>query len=337
MLRKSAFALLRTYLTHTVSPNTLRMASLPPIAGPHTFSGRIVLVTGATGKIGREICRNIAASGGSVVVSDVRGETVTELVNELTSKGYPALGIPLSATEGPAIVAQTLEKFGRIDAIIQPIVAPFQFKPFEEMPDEDFRNTFESDVMGPITVIKAAWPHFKKQKYGRVVNFTSGAIFGMATASTYPVTKGALLGLNKTLAQEGAPYNITTNCISPVGLYAEPQVQGVNDILKTVNSEFLSAAVPVANVPMILALASEENKVSGEIFYTSAYTSYRNVVALTPGFTELKTVDVCLEKIPEMMQKGYRDVFEPLDAQELGVYQTVHYLGKAEEHKTAAK
>jgi NAD(P)-dependent dehydrogenase (short-subunit alcohol dehydrogenase family) len=311
------------------------MASNSAIAGPTAFAGRTVIVTGATGKIGRETCRNLAKSGANVVVSDIRAETVTELVNELTSNGYPALGIPISATQGPEIVAKALEKFGRIDAVIQPIVAPFSFKSFEDMPDEEFRDTFNSDVMGPITVLKAVWPHFKKQKYGRVVNFTSGAIFGMATASTYPVTKGALLGLNKTLAQEGAPFNIKINCISPVGLYAEPQVAGVSDILKTVNQEFLMAAVPVANVPMVLALASEGCNASGEIFYTSAWGTWRNVVSLTPGFTNLKTIDVCLDKIPEMLKKGYREVFEPVDAQDLGAYQAAYYLAKEKEFKAS--
>src|ERR1700712_545476 len=145
------------------------MGEARAIVRPDTFSGRTVIVTGGTGKIGLQICRSLAASGANVVISDLRAETVTKLVDELTSQGYSALGIPLPAAEGPQIVAQTLEKYGRVDAIIQPIVAPFQFKPFEEMPDEEFRTTFESDVMGPISVMKAAWPHFKKQKYGRVV------------------------------------------------------------------------------------------------------------------------------------------------------------------------
>ena len=298
------------------------------IARPDAFAGRTVIVTGGTGKIGLQICRSLGASGANVVVSDLRSETVTQLVDELTAAGYSALAIPLPAAEGAKIVAQTLEKYGRIDAIIQPIVAPFQFKPFEEMPDEEFRSTFESDVMGPIAVMKAAWPHFKKQKYGRVVNFTSGAVFGMATASTYPTTKGALLGLNKTLAEEGAPYNITVNCISPVGLYMEKQAAGVQDILNKANGEFLAASVPVANVPMVLALATEANKVSGEVFYTSAYGSFRHAMGLTPGFTGLKTVDLCLEKIPQMMKKGYRDIMEPINAQTLGAYQAAYFLGQ---------
>jgi multifunctional beta-oxidation protein len=318
---------------YTISEHRPEFEETPVLAKSDAFAGQTVIVTGGTGKIGLQICRSLAASGANVVVSDIRAETVNKLVEELTSRGYPALGIPLSATEGPKIVEQTLEKYGRIDAIVQPIVAPFQFKPFEEMPDEEFRSTFESDVMGPISIIRAAWPHFKKQKYGRIVNFTSGAIYGMATASTYPTTKGALLGLNKTLAQEGAPYNITTNCISPVGLYMEKQAAGVQDILNKANGDFIAAAVPVANVPMVLALASKGNTVSGEIFYTAAYGAFRHSMGLTPGFTKLTTLETCLEKIPEMMQKGFRNILEPVDSNVLGAYQAAFFLGKEKEYQ----
>lgn len=295
------------------------------------FASQTVLVTGGTGKIGLQICRQLAASGANVVVSDIRAETVQQLVDELTAKGYSAFGIPLNINEGAKIVAKTLERYGQIDAIIQPIIAPFVFKPFEEMPEEEFRSTFESDVIGPITVMRAAWPVFKKQKYGRIVNFTSGAIFGMATASTYPTTKGALLGLNKTLAEEGAPYNITVNCVSPVGLYMEKQAAGVADVMSKVNNDFLAASVPVANVPMVLALASKGNKVSGEIFYTSAYCAFRHSMGMTPGFANMKTAEICLEKIPDMMDKGFRTIMEPSNSQIMGAYQAAHFFGKEKE------
>jgi len=318
---------------YTISEHRPPPSETPVLCKPDAFAGQTVVVTGATGKIGLQICRSLAVSGAKLVVSDIRGDSVTQLVDELTAAGHPVIGLPVSALEGRKIVDAAIEKFGRIDAVIQPIVAPFRFTPFEDMPEHEFRSTFETDVMGPIAVMRAAWPHFKKQKYGRVVNFTSGAIFGMATASTYPTTKGALLGLNKTLAEEGAPFNITVNCISPVGLYMEKQAAGVQDILDKADGKFLQASIPVANVPMVLALASKDNTASGEIFYTSAYCAFRHCMGLTNGYNNLTTLETCLEKMPGMMSKGFRENFEPTDSMALGGYQAATFSGTEQEFR----
>ncbi|KAF2673620.1 NAD(P)-binding protein [Microthyrium microscopicum] len=318
---------------YTISEHRPDASETPRLANPDAFKGQTVIVTGGTGKIGLQICRSLAASGANVVVSDIRADPVHLLVKELTAEGYSALAVPLSAVEGKKIVEQTLQKYGSLHAIVQPIIAPFQFIPFEKMPAEEFRNTFESDVMGPIAVMQAAWPHFQKQKYGRIVNFTSGAIFGMELASTYPTTKGALLGLNKTLAEEGAPYNITVNCISPVGLYMEKQAKGVQDMLAKANGPFLKASVPVANVPMVLALAHKNNKASGEIFYTAAYGVFRHSMGMTTGLTDCTTVEKCLEKVPGIMDRGFRQIMEPFSAHALGEYQAAYFLGTEKDFK----
>jgi NAD(P)-dependent dehydrogenase (short-subunit alcohol dehydrogenase family) len=300
--------------------------SMVGTAAPDSFADRTVIVTGGAGKIGRAISRALGPAGANIIVVDINPELVKDFVEELTTSGWKASGITLSATKGPEIISQVIEKHGRVDAIINPIVAPFPWKNFEDQDEQSFRDTLESDVMGPISIVKAAWPHFKKQKYGRVVNFTSGSIAGMPLGTTYTLTKGAIFGVNRTLALEGAPFNITVNCISPIGFGPQP-VSAVKDTKKTLDSDFVAACTPESNVPMVVTLASEACTANGEMFYTSGYGSSRTIWGVGKGFNGLRTVDDCLKVLPEMLKKN-ADLFEPKDPKEFTEYQVAYVLGK---------
>lgn len=113
---------------------------------------------------------------------------------------------------------------------LQYISSTLPWKKFVELEVESFRSAFESDFMGPLSIIKAAWPYFERQKYGRIVNFTSGALLGLPLTSTYGLTKDALFGLNKTLANEGAEHNITCNSIAPIAFGALPIIRKAQSI-----------------------------------------------------------------------------------------------------------
>jgi len=294
------------------------------IAPPDAFSGRTAIVTGGAGKIGRAICRGLGMSGANVVVVDIDPPTVGKFVAELKDAGYKALGLGIPAQNGAEIVKKTIEEFGGVHIVANPIVAPFQWKPFEERGEEEFRNGFESDVMGPLSVLLAAWPHFKAQKYGRVVNFTSATMVGMQLVSTYTIAKGALFGVSRTLALEGKAHNITINCIAPVAVGPRPP-GAVQDLVKDANTKFLEYCTPEGNVPVVLALCGENNTISGEMFYTSGYGASRAVFAASKGFGGMKTMDEAAEGLAKMGEDG---LWEPKGIEEFSKFQLCYTMGE---------
>ncbi|KAI9661286.1 MAG: hypothetical protein M1821_009613 [Bathelium mastoideum] len=273
------------------------------------FSGRTVVVSGATGKLGRPICTALASAGANVVINDINKEAVQELLSSIISLGYSAIGVTLSATSGSEIVFKAVQHFGRVDAVINLTLGPISWKPIEELAEEDFRIAYEANVVGPISIIKAAWLHFKSQGYGRVVNFTSDSMLGMPTGSVYTNTKGALFGVNKTLAMEGAPFGIKVNCVSPIA-YVPSMERHIARFSQEVQNKFKSLYTPEANVPMVLALASEGCRATGEVFNTAGWAAGRSVWSYQKGMGSLETIEACLKAMDEITKKG-EETFEP--------------------------
>ena len=148
------------------------------------------LGSGGVRTLGRPTCLALAQAGAKVVVNDIR--------------------------EAAHIIDASIEKFGAVHGIINAVLGPIPWKPFDQLTGHEIRALFEANVMRPLEIMKAAWKHFIIQRFGRIVNFTSDSMLGMPSASAYTLRKGALFGVNKTLAMEGATHNIKINCISPV-------------------------------------------------------------------------------------------------------------------------
>ena len=301
--------------------------NMPQVGGPQQFKDRTIIVSGAAGKLGRVICKALCESGANVVVNDIKADAVAELVSSLESQGGSVRGITLSATDSEQIVSETIRKFGAVHAVINAILGPISWTKFEETTDAAFRDAFDANVLGPLSLARAAWPHFKAQTFGRIVNFTSDSMLGFPNASSYTFSKGALLGVNKTLAMEGAPFNIKANCVSPIAF--GPQMERHIQIFSAeVQEAFRTRYTPEANVPMILALVSEECKASGEVFTTSGWAVGRCVLGYVAGDNGLTTVDECLKKVDWLCEKGTREVFEPNGQVDFTEWQAKYVLGK---------
>lgn len=296
-------------------------------AGRRAFANRTVIVSGAAGTIGRTVCAALGAAGANIVVNDINTDGVNDLVRVLNSLGGSAHGVAISATCGHEIINQTIEKFGAVHAIINATLGGHKFKPFEELTDDDFRNSFESNVMGPLSIIRAAWPYFKAQNFGRVVNFTSDSMLGMPTASNYTFSKGALFGVNKTLAMEGRPHNIMINCVSPIA-YKSNMEQHIASFSDDTKHAFRTMYKPGGNVPMILALVSDSCEVSGEVFHTAGWAVGRNVWGVVRGENGMDSMEECLRKMGGLCKKNERDVFEPGNMVDFTEFQAKYVLGK---------
>ena len=296
------------------------------IATPSSFKNRTVIVSGGTGKLGRVICQALAVASANVVINDINVTAVNELVSELTAAKRDVVGTTLSAaTSASQIVALALEKYGRIDAIITPTLGAIPWKPLENLTDDDFRAAFEANVLAPISLIKAAWPHFKEQNFGRVVNFTSDSLLGFPTASTYTLSKGALFGVNKTLAIEGASHNIKVNCVSPIA-YVPSMERHIMRFSEEIQEAFKTQYLPEANVPVILALCTEQCEATGQVFNTAGWAAGRNVWGCKAGVKEMRTVEQALEGLKEIT--GATDeVFEPQTMVDFTEWQSKYVLG----------
>lgn len=226
------------------------------------FDGRVALVTGAGGGLGRSHALELARRGAQVVVNDLGGavdgtggsETAAEgVVQEIKDAGGEAVanGDSVSDPKGAQnMVDQAVGAFGRIDIVINN-AGILRDKTFAKMPLEDFQAVIDVHLMGAVYVTKAAFPIMKEQNYGRLVMTSSASgLYGNFGQSNYGAAKLALVGLANTLKLEGEKSNIRVNCIAPVALTRMTEglmPEGTADKLN-----------PALVTPAVLYLCSEE-------------------------------------------------------------------------------
>jgi len=190
------------------------------------FDGKVVIVTGAGGGIGRAHALLFAQHGAKVVVNDLGGSTHGEganasaadrVVAEIREAGGTAIANHDSVTDGEKIVRQAVEAFGRIDVVVNN-AGILRDKTFHKMEDADWDQVYKVHVEGAYKVTRAAWPFMREQGYGRVI-FTSSTsgIYGNFGQSNYGMAKLGLYGLTRNLAIEGRKNNIFVNAIAPTG------------------------------------------------------------------------------------------------------------------------
>ncbi|QTC41964.1 3-hydroxybutyrate dehydrogenase [Bacillus sp. V3] len=197
---------------------------------------KVVFITGAARGIGFEIGEHFAMNGAKVVLSDINQEGLDEAVDELKDRGFDAIGIKCDVTseeEVKAGIDKTVEHFGRIDVLINN--AGIQHvAPIEEFPIEKFELLIKIMLTAPFIATKFAFPHMKKQKFGRIINMASiNGLIGFAGKAAYNSAKHGVIGLTKVSSLEGAEHGITVNAMCP-GYVDTPLVRNqLQDISST--------------------------------------------------------------------------------------------------------
>ena len=191
------------------------------------FDGRVAIVTGAGGGLGREHALALAKRGAKVVVNDLGGArdgsggsaTAAEsVVAEILAAGGEAMANAASVTDYAAVeamVAAAMEKWGRVDILVNN-AGVLRDKTFAKMGLDDFRFVMEVHLMGAVHCTKAVWDIMRDANYGRIVMTTSSSgLYGNFGQSNYGAAKMALVGLMQTLSIEGAKNDIRVNCLAP--------------------------------------------------------------------------------------------------------------------------
>lgn len=250
------------------------------------FEGRVAIVTGAGGGLGREHALALAARGAKVVVNDLGGArdgsggsaTAAEtVVAEIEAAGGQAIANAASVTDYDAVAAmvdQAMAKWDRVDILVNN-AGVLRDKTFAKMELEDFRFVVDVHLMGAVNCAKAVWEIMRQQNYGRIVMTTSSSgLFGNFGQSNYGAAKMALVGLMQTLSIEGAKNDIRVNCLAPTA--------------HTRMTEDLGAALPLEALgpelvtPGLLHLVSEQAP-SRCILAAGAGGFERAYVTLTQG------------------------------------------------------
>jgi len=215
------------------------------------LKGRVAIVTGAGGGLGRAYALLLAQRGARVVVNDL-GNAAETVAQEIIAAGGEARSALCSVTDAASVqnmVQETVKAWGRIDILVNN-AGILRDKSFVKMSLDDFRLVIDVHLMGTVNCTKAVWEGMREQKYGRIVMTTSSSgLYGNFGQSNYGAAKMGIVGLMQTLAIEGAKNDVRVNCIAPTA--ATQMTEGIlpEEQLKLLQSKFVA--------PAILALVAE--------------------------------------------------------------------------------
>ncbi|HMC40809.1 MAG TPA: SDR family oxidoreductase [Acidimicrobiales bacterium] len=251
------------------------------------FDGKVAIVTGAGGGLGRQHALLLASRGARVVVNDLGGSVsgdgadlgpAERVAQEIRDAGGESVadGHSVSTPEGGQAIVQTaVDAYGQIDIVVNN-AGILRDKTFHNLTPDLLEPVLDVHLKGAFYVTLPAWVRMREQGYGRVVNTTSqSGVLGNFGQSNYGAAKMGLVGLTRVLAIEGAKHNIKVNAIAPIAR-------------TRMTEELLGAAAekldPELVSPVVGWLASEDCSVSGEVFTVAAGRVGRFFVGMTQGY-----------------------------------------------------
>lgn len=242
------------------------------MAGKLSFEGRVAVVTGAGGGLGKEYAKTLAAHGCKVLVNDLGTSTVGSgsstspadaVVDEIKEAGGTAAANHDSVTDGEKIIKAAIAAFGRVDILINN-AGILRDMSFRKMTFKDWEAVYQVHLRGAFEVTHAAWHHFEKQGYGRVVMVSSPAgLYGNFGQANYGAMKLALVGLTNSLALEGGKRNIKVNVIAPIAS---------SRMMQTVMQDTVLQKLPQRSVANLVTYLCHENcEDTGSIYELGGY------------------------------------------------------------------
>jgi NAD(P)-dependent dehydrogenase (short-subunit alcohol dehydrogenase family) len=282
------------------------------LSEPITFDGRVAVITGAGGGLGKTYALELARRGARVVVNDLggsvdgkgaSGSAADVVVDEIRSAGGEA--IPnydsVSTEEGGAgIIGTAVDEFGGVDIVVNN-AGILRDKSFANMETAEIEAVLEVHLRGAFYVSQPAFRVMKDNGYGRLVFTSSNAgLFGNFGQANYGAAKAGLVGLANVLAIEGMKYNIKSNVIAPVA-----RTRMTADIL----GPFAEMVDPNQVTPMVVYLCSESNEYTHEIFTAGGGRFGRIFIGTNEGWFAGQGVVPSVEELSEHLDE-IRDISE---------------------------
>ena len=254
-----------------------------------TYDGKVAVITGAGGGLGRQHALLLASRGALVVVNDLGGSVdgtgenasaAQTVVDEIRAAGGEAVANHDSVSTpegGEAIIQTAIDAYGRVDIVINN-AGILRDKTFHNMTPEFVDPVIDVHLKGAFNVSKPAWIRMREQNYGRIVSTSSAAgIFGNFGQANYGAAKMGLVGLSRVLAAEGAKYNIKANVIAPLAL-----TRMTENLMGALGEKLAPELVS----PIVAWLAHEDCDVSGEIYSVGGGRVARVFIGETVGYTK---------------------------------------------------
>ncbi|KAB7741508.1 SDR family NAD(P)-dependent oxidoreductase [Parvibaculum sedimenti] len=226
------------------------------------FDGKVAIVTGAGGGLGRSHALELARRGAKVVVNDLGGsrdgsggssDAANKVVEEIKALGGEAIANGSSVTDDAGVahmVKQTMDTFGRIDILINN-AGILRDKSFSKMEIADFQLVVDVHLMGTVKPTKAVWQIMRDQGYGRIMVTTSSTgLYGNFGQTNYGAAKLGVVGFINTLKLEGQKDNIRCNALAPVAY-----TRMTSDLMPPEAEKMLS---PESVTPGVMFLVSED-------------------------------------------------------------------------------
>lgn len=267
------------------------------------YDGRVAVVTGAGRGVGRSHALLLAAKGARVVVADygvdIDGSGMSagpaeDVVREIENNGGAAVACCASVAEedgATGIVQAALDTWGRIDAVVNN-AGIHDPGAFERLTIAQYMKMIEVHYLGTLFVTRAAWPHFIKAGYGRVVNTVSEAMLGgIPELSSYGAAKGAVWGLTRNLSTEGFSKGIRVNALAPRA-YTRMSASAAGDLAemlgipKEAMDEINAGMPPDMCAPAAAFLAHESCRLTGEVLQIGMGGVARIAILHTQGLTK---------------------------------------------------
>ena len=252
------------------------------------FDGKVAIITGAGGGLGRQHALLLASRGALVVINDLGGAldgsgsdkgAAQKVVDEIVALGGVAVADTNSVSTpegGAAIVKSAVDAYGRVDIVINN-AGILRDKSFHNLTPDLMNPVFDVHLKGAFHVTQPAFVLMREQGYGRIISTSSAAgVFGNFGQANYGAAKMGLVGFMRVLAVEGAKYNIKANAIAPLALTRMTESLFSGAMAEKLQPELIS--------PIVAFLAHEDCPVSGEVYSVGGGRVARVFIGETPGY-----------------------------------------------------
>ncbi len=216
------------------------------------FKGRVAVVTGGASGIGFAIAERIVAEGGRACIWDMNAEAAAKAAAQIGSQAHSVAVDVSDEASVTAAVAETVKKFGRIDALVTSAAITGPNATTWDYPSDKWRQVIDINVNGVFYCCRSIVPIMQKNDYGRIVNIASIAgKEGNPNASAYSTSKAAVIGLTKSLGKELAKSKITVNCVTPAAVKT-----AIFDQMTQAHIDFMLSKIPMGRFGLVDEVAS---------------------------------------------------------------------------------